>query len=423
VLVDGWTMAANKTTSDYPAPITSGNPLAFYTGTSPVTQVSAKQVVQGNRYTNPTTAFQIVSYFVYTFIGEHYDVYLVVDPLGDRIVTSLASFTGASVGWAKFNVTPVIVDVGSTFDLIAVTTEPADTPVTVDYTYNYLTPQNAAVPASGEIQHPRSQPDVMGISHFDDGGTDRSATITGLVLGDRITAANGGEWIVQANTNEGAYSTILVSPATVGTAGVQVMSFETSVPTPIDYMEDVGYWPTTPYSINGVVSVDDTYVNAIINDNAYGVDLEVVPVSVSEDWDIVAPGDAAASGSQALSRDEKTWVQASSTSLELDTAITSGNAWTEIARFPISVDTGVKASLTVDASRTDAYGKYNAEYAALAFNNAGTLDVNGAEKFELGPAQLTVRATADGTDLVFEVRGAVMQDWAWRMLIFFREVQ
>ncbi len=423
VLVDGWTMAANKTTSDYPAPTVIGSQFNFYNGVNSTSTDTVKQVIQGNRYSNPTNSYQILSYFVYTITGQDYDVYMVKDPLGDKILTNLNSFEASNTGWQKFNVTPVIVEAGTVLDLVAVTTEPADTPVTVDAQYSYNTPQNHRVPATGEIVQSRGTPELMSIHHIDNQGTDRTSLITGLIFGDKISNDTGSEWLVQTNTNQGTYSDLVVSPATVGSAVVQIFSFETTVPTPIEYLLDPDYWLSTPYTINGIIAVDDTYPNATINDTAYGTDLEVIDVSLSEDWDIVAPGDAAASSEQQLTRDETAWVQASSAEIEVYRAITSGSAWTEIARFPIPLDTGVKASLTVDANRTDGFGKYSAEYAALAFNNGGTLDVSGVQKFDLGQTNLDVRETASGTDLVFEVKGRPNQDWAWRMVVFFRGIQ
>jgi hypothetical protein len=423
VLVNGWTMSANKPTQDYPAPYTTGSLTNLYFGAAPTDSGVHKQVISGNRYTAQTSAFQIVSYFLYTVVGQSYDAYLVVDPEGDRVITALASISSATTtGWVKLNITPIIVPLGKVFDLVTQIAEPADTPVTVDANYNYLVPQNELPPNDGEIVHARGSAGTMLISYTDNDTTDRTALIQGLSLGDRISI-NNTIWTVQGNFDQTTYGTVTVTPEVNETEGVQLVSFETVTPTPITYMEDIGYWVGSPTPwISGLISIDDTYPNATLNTNAYGVDIEIIEVTISPDWDIVAPGDAAAGATAALSAEQQDWVRASSTLLEFAEAVTTNNQWVEIARFPVETDKGVKATISVDARRIDAYGIYNSEYAAIAFNNGGSIEVDGVQKFELGQGNLDVRADSDGTDLIFEVKGRNSQNWAWKMAIFFRDI-
>ena len=140
------------------------------------------------------------------------------------------------------------------------------------------------------------------------------------------------------------------------------------------------------------------------------------PAPASNDWDVVAPVEPASS----LSDQDVRWVQASSTQLRFDLTATTDSTWTEVARFPIDIDTGVKATFTVDGKRTDAYGIYNADLTALAFNNGGVLDVH-LRREELGQANLDSRVQSDGNDMVFEVKGRNNQDWTWGIAIFFRD--
>jgi hypothetical protein len=418
-------MIANTTTTDYPTPQSVGQPFNIYNGTSPETSASAKQIIFGSRYTSTVNAFELVTYSVYAFINQEYDVYLIQDPGGANIVTTVVAFTAEVTGWARFNVQDVIVQPGAVFDIIAVTLEPQAAPTPVDAIYNYQTPQNPAVPAAGSIQHSRSQSDVMSISYEDDIGGDQTSLITNLTIGDLI-AIGTVTWTVQSNIDETTYANVTVTPAIVGTAGVQTVTFTTALPQDTDYMEDVDYWLTSPFAgdVQGIIGIDVPLDSATLNDSAYGVDMTVIQIVLSPDWDVAAAGTSATSGESVsiLTADETDWVRASTTLLQYGFATTTDNMWTELARFPIAINTGVKGTLTVDARRTDVLDIYNAEYATLAFNNAGVLSVDSADKFELGPMLLDIRAAADGTDLIFEVRGAISQDWDWQMAIFFRDI-
>jgi len=420
VLVNGWTMAANKQTTDYPAPTTLGDLFNLYTGTSPTTSGTYKQVIFGNRYTN-TLSVQLVSYFVYTITGQAYDIYLVRDPEGDQVSTKLLSISAAtSTGWAKYNVEPTIIYRGTPFDLLALTTEPADTPVTVDATYNYTTPQNPAAPTDGQIVHSRSNADIMSISYTDDDTTDRTALIQGLSTGDQIEIG-GLTWTVQSNSDQTTYANVIVSPNVTGTAGIQTVTFETVTATPIEYMQDTAYWPTTPYNVSGVISIDDTYPNATINTNAYGTDIEIIEVSLSEDWDIVAPGDAGSTGQAVLSRQEKSWVSESSTLFDRFKVTTTDNIWTEFDRLPFT-GKAQRGEILAKVKRTDQidYGVIRA--AIQGFWDGASVVADTDVSYRTGPNTNNVRVAADGTDLVFEVRGGNMQTWDWNITVFFVDI-
>ena len=100
--------------------------------------------------------------------------------------------------------------------------------------YDYQTPQNTAVPLSGQIIHGRSQQDQMRISYTDDNAipVDRTALIQGLSIGDQISDGIF-DWAVQSNSDEGTWGLIGVAPATVSAAGIKNFDFETVTPTPI----------------------------------------------------------------------------------------------------------------------------------------------------------------------------------------------
>jgi hypothetical protein len=284
----GWLMIANKDTTDRPAPQAVGAPFPLYTGADPNTFVSAKQVLTGNRYA-PTTAGFVLSYRFWVVSGNTYAVYHVENPLGTPIIKLLTLFTATVNGWEVNPINPIIIGPSAVFDMIVLTTEPDPTPATFNGNWNYLVPQNPAPPALGQINHSRGQTGTMSISKTDNDGGDRSAEMAFLTVGDTIDGA-GIEWTIQSISDQGTYFVFGVAPAATGSLGVQDFIFETVVPTDIEYLEDVNYWPSSPFvgEVQGIIAIDDDYTNATINDNAYGVDIEAQQGESSDDWDLMA---------------------------------------------------------------------------------------------------------------------------------------
>jgi hypothetical protein len=421
---NGWTMIANKVTSDYPSPQQVGSPFWTYEGAAPTTDDNANQIISGQRYTNTTIGFQIERYRLYTFVDQQYDAFLVVDPLGIPIVTPLVSFTAPTTGWIEFSVSPIIIPPGTTFDLSVATIEPDPAPTPIQATYNYLTPQNPVIPTAGQIQHSRGQSDLMSISYTDDAAGDRTALIQNLALGDQIQTG-GVTWTVQSNSDQTTYANITVTPAVNGAAGVQTVTFLTNVPQLTEYMQDTDYWLTSPLAgtINGIIGVDADYDTITINDSAYGTDVYIVQVELSPDWDVITPAESAAGGQTQLSRSEVSWVQINTERINFEEVMTTDNTWTTMGIITLPVDTGFRARSIVTAKRTDGFGFYHAEYFATMVNDAGAVssDVSVIHESATNPV-LDTRVNVSGSDAEFQVRGMEVEDWHWMTVIFNREI-
>jgi hypothetical protein len=102
------------------------------------------------------------------------------------------------------------------------------TPPFADVTasYNYIKQDVQSAPASGQIIHSNYVLDAIRMHIFDNGGTDRSALLAELRLGDTITAGVT-TWSIQSISQPGAdWYAIYIAPATqLAASGVQAFVF------------------------------------------------------------------------------------------------------------------------------------------------------------------------------------------------------
>lgn len=414
-VVDGsWTMVANKITVDRAAPQPVGVAGYLYQGTDPTAPVTAKQIVFGTRYTTPADLFyQIQKYRIFVVTGNVYQIFTVEDPGGAGIISSAGAFTADTTGWVEFAASGIIVGNGLAFDIIAVVQEPDPTPTTFTGNWNYLTPNNVTIPASGQIQHANQATSEFRIHKTDNDGGDRSTDLAGLAVGDIIDWGGGGtRWAIQSIQDQGTWYNFGVAPASQEAPdGVRNLTFETVTATPITRLEDVNYWGLNPApngTVEGLYVEDDGYDNIVANTNAYGVDVFFQQYQQSEDWDILATSAASATGGgTAVASPEPPGVAVTNVTLTTD------QTWTEVAREPIATDEWFNVYAYVVAERVDVDGpKYSSASRAMTWYD-GPLQVDGQTIWELGQTNLDVRIVADGTDAVVEVRGRNGQTWSW----------
>ncbi len=261
----------------YPYVAPTGDSFDVYQGDPiPTSAKNAKQVIFGQRYTNPTAGFFINGYRIYTVAGNDYEVVSVSDPLGTPVFTQIATFTATSGGWRVLPINSIAVATGTVFDLICTVSEPDPTPIEVTASYDYQTPQNNVGPASGQIIQGRSLPSVLSISYTDAAAGDRTAIIQGLSIGDKISIGSV-LYSVQTNQDQGLYADVVVAPALTTTpTGIQDVTFETVASTPITIGEDLAYWPTSTFpEVQGLLGIDAPYADIVPDTNAYGLDISI----------------------------------------------------------------------------------------------------------------------------------------------------
>jgi hypothetical protein len=291
---DGWLMASNKLTSERAAPSPVGDPFYVYDGELTDTQVLAKQVLFGTRYTSPRDGY-VTGYRVNTVVGNEYSLYLVRDPLGVAEVEEILTFTGTIDGFQEFGLLPRLVFAGTTFDTMVLVHEPNPTPTITEIDYNYQVVNNVRDPLPGEIVHASKQVDTLLINKTDADSVDQSAFLATLVIGDIISGA-GIDWSVQNTGDQGDFVAVSVSPALQGVAGLTTFSFETVSASIITYGRDDGFWVGNE-DVRGMLAIDGDYESITPDDNAYGADLLVQEALISADWDIMALSDSVGSSS------------------------------------------------------------------------------------------------------------------------------
>ena len=281
-------MIADVPTNERPAPQPVGDPFYLYAGASPTVQTVAKVLVFGTSFANPTQAYFFEGYRLFTVTGNRYRSYVEVN--GE--ITELFVFTADSTGWREFTQNQQLIPVGFDFTLFVEVQEPDPTPTTFTLSYDYDTPNNPAVPLSGTISHANLANGEFRVHKTDQNG-DQSAQLALITPGDTIEGA-GVRWAVQAVQDNGTWVNFAVAPTTQGAPdGIQDFIFETVTATPITVMTDPDYWLSTPnvesfFSLNGGDSV--------VTQDAYGVDILIQDVVISEDWSFLAVSGGGAGG-------------------------------------------------------------------------------------------------------------------------------
>ena len=379
-----WLMVANKTTADRPAPQPQGAAVYAYQGASPTTSVSAKQLIQGAIYTPPSGGF-LSGYRVYTVTGNFYRVYT-QDANGQ--VREILNFEADATGWAEFSLglTPILP--GVSFSLLVATSEPDPTPTVFSGDWDYLTPQNEAIPLPGEINHSGRLSSSFRLHKTDDNGGDRSAELAGLSVGDIIEGA-GVRWAIQVITDNGAWIDFTVAPAQQGSpAGVQSFSFETVTATPITYLKDVDYW-LLDTSVQGLEGIDTPLEDITPDANQYGVDLLVQGAYVSPDWELLTyTGSAAAGGGSA--GEDKTFYNAGDIS----------GTWVPDLANGFNQEANATAAVQIDppagAGYNGATGNFVATVGGSAFSfGAGWIWGDGSAPDPTGAARLLISYLVD----------------------------
>ena len=285
---DGWAMVANKTTSDRPAPQNVGDKVEQYRGDSPIIEISAKSVVSGTKVLSGVNAYTVSSYSVYTVLGNAYRVFSIAYDTGAQ--NELVSFTAKSTGWQTFPINPVIIPSGSAFSVVQSVREAAASETSFTGNWNYTTPKKTGSPSNGNIIHANKAESEFRINKTDNTSTDFGAQLLALVPGDIIDGI-GMRWSIQSITDAGAYVTLFVSPATQGSPdGDADFTFETTAVVPITVVADVDYWlnnPSPDATVTGIYSIDEA--DTVETNSAYGINLTVQLLSVSPDWDLLAP--------------------------------------------------------------------------------------------------------------------------------------
>jgi len=290
VVRDGeWTMVcvteSPSGTTERPGVVPQGEQYRLIPDAMGSDSVTAKQLTFGQRYQFPRSGY-ISGVWVDTVIGNQYTVWAINNPLEPNAVgKQLLSFTATASGWNNYPVASnQIVTEQSVLDIYVTATEPDPTPVEVEVNYDYRTPNNAGIPASGECQQSNGDVSTLRFDFIDDDGTDREALLLSLEPGD-VVSTTSGDWSVQAVLDKGTYAAVAVAPAMQqGSQGVRVFALQTTDATPITFGHDVDHWVGSP--VQGIFSQDGGA--QVFSDDAYGVDITVQDAYVPTQFEVLA---------------------------------------------------------------------------------------------------------------------------------------
>jgi len=292
----GWTRVSNKPTTDRAAIIPNGEAQYVFDGTYTDQAFTAKQVIFGNRYTATKSGY-LNGYRIDAIAGNQYSVYTILDPLGIKQQTLAVAFTAQESGIFQFGLSPVFVQNGTVFDLVAVVKQPDPAPTTFNGNWDYAVQNNVTSVGSGQWRQDGQDPQKHLVSKTDSDLGDRAAEIAALEIGDTIEGVNS-LWSLQAlPSDEGTFFTLIMAPAVPGSpSGVSNFVFATTTPVPITVARSVDFWLSNP-NVQGLLGIDQNYDDIVPDQTAYGVDILVQDAYDSPDWDTAGvPGSTVGGG-------------------------------------------------------------------------------------------------------------------------------
>lgn len=116
------------------------------------------------------------------------------------------------------------------------------------------------------------------------------------------------------------------------------------------------------------------------------------------------------------------WVNEVFESFTIHLASTTDNMWTTVHTVTLAPGERFHGRFVGRAQRTGGLANgdpvYKSEHSFVVFNDGGGAECADTMIYEDGNSFLGIRLNASGNDIDFEVRGASMQDWDWRCVVF-----
>ena len=418
----GWTMVAKVTTNDVAAPYGVGAEKYLAAGATyaPLAD-TVKNVVYGTRVLNTVEPKFILGYKIDVIDTFSYRIFSVSNPLSATpTFNELTSFTATATETRTAYIPRTPLNSGGSFDIVADIKEPDPTPTVWTGDWVYDTPPANGIPLNGNVVQANVNQASLRISVIDNAAADRTAELAALSAGDTI-GDGSSLWTITQSVDNTTWFDFTVSPNQQSpTDGLRTFTFSTTTPTAITIGRDLDFF-VGDANVRGLLVTDGGWEDLVEDANAYSIDILYQDAYVSPDWEVVAfsGSNGEPTPTPVLTAQDVSWVHENSTPLETGSVVTSGAAWTEIAR--LTVDNAIKATIGIDAKRTDGVGYHVSEWVMLVWNDAGTLTTSLQKDNELG-IDLSVTVEDDGQDAVVKVKGKPGQDWDWRITAFYREL-
>ncbi len=295
---DGWLMVCIKATDDRPAPQRSGSPINLreVPGTPPAfskASVSTNILMTGQRITWPTASYALsVSFYVpLEDIGMEAEVWMVVDPLGDadwrQLVPNFIIDPSNDEEWIRIPQGVQVVQPNTTVDLIlAVKPTVGSSSFTAEWDYK----RDGGTPSQGQIYHAGGgNTDRMRVHQEDDDSVSWETELDNIGPGSTIfMASTGYEWeVISASKITGSVYEFIVTPASRAQEDKSFFTFTYFATNPVwyDYVTD---WYAGQANVNGFLMDNGYDPNITLNNNLYGVDVELQEITLSSDWEVMA---------------------------------------------------------------------------------------------------------------------------------------
>ena len=292
----GWLMhcdIANSADRPAPQPIGTRFLASEVPGSAPVfteADVSTPSLYVGQRYTFPGALFgYAIGFWIPSeIIGFKCELFSVNDPLGNadyRIqVPEFTIAVGETEQWVARRVGEQIVPTGTVFDLVARFT-PTTGSSTFQYEWSYK--RSNGNPSSGEINHQSGgNQDEMRVHQNDKDSVNRTSDLDNIGPGSTI-AAGGITWTVLTASKSGSVYTFIVDPAARASEDDYNVLFTYFAPLPIRYVRAANHFQSTP-TIQGFLATEYNPAALTLDDDAYGVDVELSDAVVSSEWSVMA---------------------------------------------------------------------------------------------------------------------------------------
>lgn len=293
---DQWTMIANTTTIERAAPQNSGDAFWVRDQYSPPalssTSASEKVLYIGQRYLY-VSAFlntNIRIYFPAAAIGMSVEVWAVVDPTGDKYIFNIVpqkTLTATDVDkWAELNLEQSFVPENTTVDFIMVV-RPSTGATT--FTHEWVYSKADGDPAAGEINHQSSNLDQIRVHEQDNTLTDRTSELDNIGPGSTIYMDSSDyTWEVLQASKTGDVYTFTVDPGARAADATTDFTFQYLASTSINYVYNTNLYASESRISGYFANEYDPTNAAYINDNGYGLDIQIQNVITSADWEVVA---------------------------------------------------------------------------------------------------------------------------------------
>lgn len=299
-LDNGWLAIANRETVTRPSPQPIGEVRNVIdmpgAPTFPsIVNVNSGSLAIGTRYTFVQDIYvrKFRYYIPASMVGFEVSYFLVLDPTTDpRFQQLIPKFTiGADSvdAWQELPLGLTFVESGREADLIG-SFIPISGSTQFQYEWDYK--RKNGDPPPKEAWHQSGQnTDQIRFHQEDTSETDRSTDLDNIGPGSTIEMrVNGTVWDVLDASKSGSVYTFIVQPAYRAGEDTSAFRFSYYAVQSMDYVREIDHYTTMP-AVSGFVSLTGYNPDSnpvTLDQNAYGLDVQVQDVLLSDDWDFMA---------------------------------------------------------------------------------------------------------------------------------------